>query len=178
MRITINESESRTVGNEEFHRRMKMAIIYRVTVVLNFTLYLPTKIDDLSQKLFRLENVSKRNTRVRYCAVAATDWLVRLHQRYPLRTYQPSYHLFSYPSSPLLWPFSRRFFLFPVSWWLHFSVGSDNALIYVKRLNSGLMYVAQYFILNKIVRNNSITRLKSKLRLNRIHERKISFYWV
>lgn len=96
--MRINESESRTAGNEKFHRRIKMAFIYRVTIVLNFMSYLPTKIGDLSQKLFRLENVSKRNTRVRYCAIAATDWLVRLHQRYPLRTYQPSYH-------PLLLPF-------------------------------------------------------------------------
>lgn len=102
MWITIDVSESRTAGNEKSHRRVGMAIIYIITIVpiLERTLchIFRRKLALYREKLFRPENVSKRSTRARYCAVAATDWLVRLHQRYPPRTYQPSYH-------PLLLPF-------------------------------------------------------------------------
>lgn len=61
MRITINES--RTAGNEKFHRRIKMTIIYSVTIVPNSMSYLPTKIGILSQKLFSVSKTFRKGTR-------------------------------------------------------------------------------------------------------------------
>lgn len=61
-------------------------------VIVSFAANFVSYSDENSQfiEFIRPKNDLKRSTRARYCAVAATDWLVRLHQRYPPRTYQPS----------------------------------------------------------------------------------------